>query len=147
MMRVPIVRAGKCGYCKVGEAKAHGIEGSRPMPLSIRPEMPPLRVDESGAIRVGNTRVLFVLVVWAFQDGETPEGIIDMFDTLTLDEVYGAVAYYLRHKPEVEAYLEEYNRQAEAVLKKIEERQGNQSRLRQRLLAEKAKRAKDKAEL
>ena len=111
------------------------------MPLTILPETPPLRVDKSGAIRVGKTRVLFVLVVRAFQDGESPEGIIDMFDTLTLDEVYGACAYYLRHKTEVEAYLEEYDRQAEAVWRKIEERQGNQSRLRQRLLAEKARRS------
>ena len=43
------------------------------MPLTIQPEAPPLRVDESGAVRVGNTRVLFVLVVQAFQNGATPE--------------------------------------------------------------------------
>jgi len=104
------------------------------MPLTIQPESPPLRVDEAGAVRVGKTRVLFVLVVRAFQAGATPEGIVEMFDTLELADVYGAVAYYLRHKPEVEAYLAEYDRQAEEIRKKIEERQGSQTGLREQLL-------------
>ncbi len=104
------------------------------MPLSIQPEIPPLREDEGGAIRVGKTRILFVLVVEAFRYGETPERIVEMYDTLKLADVYGAIAYYLRHKPEVEAYLEEYDRQAAEIRKKIEERQGSQDGLRERLL-------------
>lgn len=104
------------------------------MPLTIHSEAPPLRVDEAGAIRVGKTRVLFVLVVQAYQAGETPEGIVEMFDTLELADVYGAIAYYLRHKSEVEAYLEEYDRQSEEIRKKFEERQGSQAGLRERLL-------------
>jgi uncharacterized protein (DUF433 family) len=111
------------------------------MPLTIQPEAPPLRVDEAGAIRVGKTRVLFVLVVRAYQAGETPEGIVEMFDTLDLADVYGAISYYLHHKSEVEAYLEEYDRQSEEIRKKIEERQGSQAGLRERLLAEKSRRA------
>src|SRR5262249_52631226 len=107
------------------------------MTLPILPETPPLRVDESGAIRIGNTRVLFVLVVQAFQNGVSPEQIVQMYDTLDLADVYGAVAYYLRHKPEVEAYLEEYDRQADAIRKKVEERQGDQTGIRQRLLGKK----------
>jgi uncharacterized protein (DUF433 family) len=108
------------------------------MPLTIQPEAPPLRIDDSGAVRVGNTRVLFVLVVHAFQNGATPEDIIRMYETLTLADAYGAVAYYLRHREEVEAYLEEYDRQAEAVWEKIRARQGDQSEIRKRLLARKA---------
>ena len=110
------------------------------MPLSIESEAPPLRVDESGAIRVGNTRVLLVLVVRAFQNGATPEDIIQMYETLSLADAYGAVAYYLRHREAVEAYLEEYDRQAEEIRKQIEERQGDPGGLRARLIAEKAKR-------
>src|SRR5262249_21758726 len=97
------------------------------MPLTIQSEAPPLRVDDAGAIRVGKTRVLFYLVVRAYQTGETPEGIVEMYDALSLADAHAAVAYYLRHKPEVEAYLEEYDRQAEEIRKKIEERQGSQT--------------------
>ena len=104
------------------------------MPLTILPELPPLRVDASGAVRVGQTRALFVLVVEAFKAGETPESIVEMYDTLALADVYGAVAYYLRHREEVEAYLEEYDRQAEEIRKKIEGRQGPQTGLREKLL-------------
>ena len=36
----------------------------------------PLRVDSSGAVRVGNTRVALLSVLTAFQRGETPEQIV-----------------------------------------------------------------------
>jgi uncharacterized protein (DUF433 family) len=111
------------------------------MPLTIQTEAPPLRVDESGAIRVGKTRVLFVLVVQAFQNGETPEGIVEMYDTLELPDVYAAVAYYLRHRSEVEAYLKEYDQQADEIRKKIEERQGSSAGLREQLLQRLAKKS------
>ena len=104
------------------------------MPLTIQPEAPPLRVDEAGAVRIGDTRVLFVLVVRAFKSGKSPESIVEMYDTLRLSDVYGAVAYYLRHQTEVEAYLDEYDRQAGEIRKKIEEHQGPQTGMRERLL-------------
>jgi uncharacterized protein (DUF433 family) len=104
------------------------------MPLTIHEDAVPLRVDETGTVRVGNTRVLFVLVVQAFKAGESPESIVEMYDALNLADVYGAVAYYLRHREEVEAYLIEYDRQAEEIRKKIEELQGPQTGLREKLL-------------
>jgi uncharacterized protein (DUF433 family) len=103
------------------------------MTITIEPEAPPLRVDESGAIRVGKTRVLFVLVVRAFQDGATPEEIVRAYDTLDLADTYAAIAYYLRHRADVEQYLAEYDRQAEENRLKIEERQGSQVGVRERL--------------
>ena len=111
------------------------------MPLAIIPEVPPLRIDDTGAVRVGQTRVLFVLVVEAFQDGATPEEIVQMYDSLSLADAYGAIAYYLRHRAESEAYLAEYNRQAAEVRKRVEAAQRDLPDIRQRLLAERAKRA------
>ena len=116
------------------------------MPLTILPELPPLRVDASGAVRVGQTRVLFVLVVRAFQRGERPEEIVRAFDTLNLADTYAAVAYYLRHREEVEAFLAEYDRAAEEIRKKIEERQGPQSGLKDKLLRRLAERQKQNSE-
>jgi uncharacterized protein (DUF433 family) len=116
------------------------------MPLDIQPELPPLRVDASGAVRVGQTRVLFVLVVQAFRRGESPEAIVEAFDTLSLADTYAAIAYYLRHREEVEAFLAEYDRAAEAVWEKIRTIQGDQSGIRARLLARMAaKEAEQKA--
>ena len=104
------------------------------MIITIKPEAPPLRIDEVGAVRVGKTRVLFVLVVQAFQRGATPEEIVRVYETLDLADTYAAIAYYLRHRTEVEQYLAEYDRQAEEIRFKIEERQGSQIGVRDRLL-------------
>jgi hypothetical protein len=82
---------------------------------------------------VGKTRVLFVLVVRAFQNGAKPEEIVRMYETLDLSDTYAAIAYYLRHQSEVEQYLVEYDRQAEEIRLKIEERQGSQVGVRDRL--------------
>jgi uncharacterized protein (DUF433 family) len=104
------------------------------MNLTIKSESSPLRVDETGVVRVGQTRVLFVLVVRAFQTGATPEEIARIYETLDLADTYAAIAYYLRHRAEVEQYLVEYDRQAEEIRLKIEEQQGSQVGVRDRLL-------------
>ena len=99
------------------------------MPLTIHPDAPPLRVDDAGAVRVGKTRVLFVLVVREFQKGATPDQIVEAYDTLDLADVYAVVAYYLRHKAEVETYLAEYDREAEEVWRQIEALQASRPEL------------------
>lgn len=105
------------------------------MNVVIQPEAPPLRVDADGAVRVGDTRVLLVLVVQAFQDGATPEQIAQAYDTLRLEDVYGAIAYYLRHRPQVEQMIAEYDRAAADVRAKVEARQTHLPDIRGRLLA------------
>jgi uncharacterized protein (DUF433 family) len=65
-----------------------------------------VRTDEHGVLRVGTTRVMLDSVVAAFQQGHSPETIQQQYPTLSLAEVYGGLAYYLSHRPEVEAYLE-----------------------------------------
>ncbi len=46
------------------------------MSLVLERETPPLHQDETGAIRVGNSRVLLEVVIRAFQDGASPESIV-----------------------------------------------------------------------
>ena len=65
-----------------------------------------VRVDDSGVYRVGNTRVMLDSVVAAFNQGHSPETIKQQYPALTLEEVYGSVAYYLAHRPEVDTYLQ-----------------------------------------
>ena len=55
---------------------------------------------------VAGTRVSLDSIVYAFLDGQSPESIAQSFPVLTLEQVYGAVAFYLAHQPDIEAYLE-----------------------------------------
>jgi uncharacterized protein (DUF433 family) len=60
---------------------------------------------KEGAYRVGGTRVSLDSVVYGFQDGASPECIQQSFPALTLEQVYGAIAFYLAHKAEIDEYL------------------------------------------
>jgi uncharacterized protein (DUF433 family) len=93
------------------------------MNVMIQAEMPPLREDGTGALRVGESRVLLELVIRAFQDGATPETIVQRYSTLSLADVYAVIAYYLRHREQIETYLADRERQAADVRQRIEARQ------------------------
>jgi uncharacterized protein (DUF433 family) len=101
----------------------------------VQSEAPPLREDASGALRVGGSRVLLELVIEAFQDGATPEAIIQRFSTLALPDVYTVIAYYLRHRSEIEEYLACREQKADEARMRIESQQGDLSEIRARLLA------------
>jgi uncharacterized protein (DUF433 family) len=77
----------------------------QPLTLSI-----PLYEDPPGVLRVGKSRVLLELVIHAFQRGETPEGIVQSFDTLSLPDVYAVVGYYLANPAAVDEYLRQCDR-------------------------------------
>jgi uncharacterized protein (DUF433 family) len=65
-----------------------------------------VRVDENGVFRVGTTRVMLDSVVAAFEQGHSPETIRQQYPALGLEEVYGAITYYLAHHQEVTEYLQ-----------------------------------------
>jgi uncharacterized protein (DUF433 family) len=62
-----------------------------------------------GGWRVEGTRVSLDSVVHEFLDGESPETIVEHYPSLALDQVYGAISFYLSHQAEVDAYLKEQN--------------------------------------
>ncbi|MCI0486974.1 MAG: DUF433 domain-containing protein [Blastocatellia bacterium] len=105
------------------------------MGITIQTEAPPLRRDASWALRVGQSRVLLELVIRAFEDGATPEAIAQRYSTATLADIYATIAYYLRHREDIEAYLIEREQRAQQVRQRIEARQGDLADLRSRLLA------------
>ncbi len=55
---------------------------------------------------IANSRVSLDTIVYAFLDGQFPESIAQSLPVLTLEQVYGAIAFYLAHQPEIETYLE-----------------------------------------
>lgn len=86
------------------------------------PEPIPIYTDEHGRLRITNTRVLLDLVIHAFHLGHTPETITEQYPSLSLDDVYLAIGYYLRHKDEVDAHLREQEAEAEAAQRADEAR-------------------------
>jgi len=105
------------------------------MSFIVQAEAPPLREDASGALRIGDSRVLLELVIRAFQYGATPETIVQRYSTLALADVYAVIGYYLRHRNEIEGYLARREEKAEDVRRRIETQQGDLSEIRARLVA------------
>lgn len=64
---------------------------------------------------IADTRVSLDSVVYEFQRGASPESIQRSFPTLTLEEVYGAIAFYLANQKEVDDYLTEGEKKFETL--------------------------------
>lgn len=94
----------------------------------------PLRTEADGTIRIGNSRVLLEIVIHAFQRGETPEGIVQAFPTLKLEDVYTVIAYYLQNQAEVDDYVRQAEAEGERIRREIEAQQPSLVGLRERLL-------------
>lgn len=64
-------------------------------------------VEQQDAVyKVSGTRVSLDSIVYAFISGQSAESIAQSFPVLTLEQVYGAIAFYLGHREEVDRYLE-----------------------------------------
>lgn len=61
---------------------------------------------DADGYRVTDTRVSLDSVVYAYASGQTAESIAQSFPSLSLEQVHGALAYYLANREEVDAYLE-----------------------------------------
>jgi uncharacterized protein (DUF433 family) len=79
-------------------------------------------MDEAGVFRVAETRVSLDSVIYAFEEGATPEEIVQQFPTLELGAIYSVISYYLQNRAEVEEYLEQRKRQRREVKNEIEAR-------------------------
>jgi uncharacterized protein (DUF433 family) len=104
------------------------------MTVSIVTKPVPLCADAAGVLRVGNTRVSLDSVLAAFNEGATPEEIVQQYDVLSLADVYAVIGYYLEHQREIDAYLSERRLQREQLRQEIEA-QYSPHGIRARLLA------------
>lgn len=101
--------------------------------MELRPMSPPLRVDEAGAVRVGESNVLLDVVLYDFHQGMSPAEIVEDLPTLTLPDVYGAIFYYLTEPDVVKTYLARREAGAAAMRKLAEERLKPSPEVRQRI--------------
>jgi uncharacterized protein (DUF433 family) len=56
---------------------------------------------------IQETRISLDSVVCSFLNGESPETITQNFPLLSLEQVYGAIAFYLANQEMIDAYLVE----------------------------------------
>ncbi len=104
------------------------------MSLNTVAEPLPLTTDADGVVRVSGTRVTLDTIVAAFHDGATPEEIAQQYSSLHLADIYTVIAYYLRQRATVDAYLRRRQQQATEMRRQNEARCDPQG-VRERLLA------------
>ncbi|MGA2737465.1 MAG: DUF433 domain-containing protein [Bryobacteraceae bacterium] len=63
---------------------------------------------------VGGTRVSLDSLVYLFREGMSAESMVDCYPALTLEQVHGALAFYLGNRNEIDAYLAEGQRTDES---------------------------------
>lgn len=61
--------------------------------------------QRDGGYWIVGSRVSLDSIIYAFLRGASPEDIVQSFPVLRLEEVYGALAFYLGHQAEIDAYL------------------------------------------
>jgi uncharacterized protein (DUF433 family) len=95
-----------------------------------------------GAYRITDSRVSLASVVYAWRDGLSPESIKENFPVLTLEEVYGAITFYLANQEEIDKYLSLSEAEFETARQKsIEQLRQNKPQLYERLVAYKRQKA------
>jgi uncharacterized protein (DUF433 family) len=60
-----------------------------------------------GGFYIIGSRVSLDSVVYEFLRGESPEGILQAYPSLSLEQVFGALTFYLANRVAIDAYLRE----------------------------------------
>ena len=61
--------------------------------------------EQEGCYRIVGKRVSLDSIVYAFRAGQSPESIVQSFPVLILEEVYGAITFYLANRAKIDTYL------------------------------------------
>ncbi len=63
--------------------------------------------QRDGEYYVADTRISLDSLVYAFLRGESPEGIAESFPALSLEQIFGALTFYLANRETIDQYLQE----------------------------------------
>ena len=74
-----------------------------------------------GGYWIKGKRISLDSVVYSFQSGQSPESINRSFRLLTLEEIYGAITFYLANQNEINDYLIQENKEIEKMREKSRE--------------------------
>jgi uncharacterized protein (DUF433 family) len=61
--------------------------------------------DPDGHIHVAGRRIGLQDLVYYYNEGYSPEALLDVFSTLSLAEIHKVIAFYLDNRSEVDAYI------------------------------------------
>ena len=71
--------------------------------------------ERNGGYYLAGTRIYLDSIVQCFNEGLSPETILEEFETLTLTQVFGAITYYLENQPAIDAYRVRQQRRFEVT--------------------------------
>jgi uncharacterized protein (DUF433 family) len=77
--------------------------------------------QRNGGFYVAGTRVSLDSIVYSFKAGDSPETIRQNFSSLALEQVYGAITFYLAHEKEVDANIREGEEEAQRSVPPLSE--------------------------
>jgi uncharacterized protein (DUF433 family) len=78
--------------------------------------------QREGGYYVAGARVSLDSVVYAFRDGESPETIQQNFPSLTLEQVYGSITFYLSHQAQIDANIREGEEEMRRLIPPLSQR-------------------------
>src|SRR5262249_26833924 len=87
----------------------------------------------NGTYYLIGSRVPLAIIIHDFQNGDTPEAIQSNFSTLTLEQVYGAITFYLADKERVEKDMAKRRRVEEEFIRTHPNPPGLKHRLLERM--------------
>ncbi len=61
--------------------------------------------ERNGGMYVSSSRVTLESIIYAFRQGESPEGIRTSFPSLTLEQIYAAITEYLANREQLDRYV------------------------------------------
>ena len=67
-----------------------------------------------GSFYLKGSRVPLAHLVWEYQRGESPEAIRSHYPTLSIEQVFGAITFYLGHRSDVESDITTREREEDA---------------------------------
>ncbi len=93
------------------------------------------KFGEAEKIRIKGHRIAIEFVIEQFNQGVPSEAIVrDVYPTLTLEEVFATLTYYLHNKADIDAYMERGEKIAEAYYQEYLQREPDAVLLRLRAL-------------
>jgi uncharacterized protein (DUF433 family) len=73
-----------------------------------------------GGWRLADSRVSLDSIVHAYWQGRLPEAIAADFPSLSLEQIHGAIAFYLRNREELDEYLSSQESRWQELLRQSE---------------------------
>ena len=82
----------------------------------------PMKIDKDGVIRISGTRVTFDTLIGFYRLGESAEDLHEGFPTVPLADIYLVIGFYHAHQEEVDAYLDQREKEADRIRQEVEAR-------------------------